>query len=166
MALLFFFRGACCCCCCCDDEDEAVDEVEVDATAALAIAVELLVEIVLGVVAWMTILPVTEDKELFVWRPGNLVVTGGILVIKFWSTLNSATLSNLFNDFFLTKIFSLLLLKESELFFSESMSSFSSLSSLDDEDDLLLLKLTEDFDEVEEDLKQSEIWFRKMWNVF
>lgn len=37
------------------------------------------------------------------------------------------------------------------------MSSFSSLSSLDDEDDLLLLKLTEDFDEVEEDLKQSEI---------
>ena len=165
MALLFFFRGACCDCDCCCDEEDAVDDVEVDATAELAIAVELLVEIVLGVVAWMTILPVTEDKELFVWRPGNLVVTGGILVIKFWSTLNSATLSNLFNDFFLTKIFSLLLLKESELFFNESMSSLSSLSSLDDEDDLLL-KLTEDFDEVEEDLKQSEMWFRKMWNVF
>lgn len=36
------------------------------------------------------------------------------------------------------------------------MSSLSSLSSLDDEDDLLQ-KLTEDFDEAEEDLKQSEI---------
>lgn len=63
MALLFFFLGGCGGCCC--DEEDAED-VDVDATAALVIAVELLVEIVFGVVAWMTMLPVTDDKELFV----------------------------------------------------------------------------------------------------
>lgn len=58
-----------------------------------------------------------------------------------------------FDDFFLTKIFSLLLLKEGEIFPNKLTSS--SLSSCEDEEEDLWEKLTEEFDEeVENDLKR------------
>ena len=99
----------------------------------VTVAVGVVVEVFC--VVWITMFPVIDDRELLVWRPGNLEDTGGIV------TISKGSAARKWLSWSVTKIFSLF---ERELLGFVLIESNSSLLLCDKVEKLLVADSSSD----------------------